>query len=304
MAFPSSPANGAQHTENGRTFQFNGSNAWQLVANNSLHASTHASGGSDAITPASISAAPAASPTFTGVVTVAAGSVSAPAITTTGDTNTGAYFPGADQIAVTTGGVQRLHVNAAGEVGIGTASVAARNVLLGKGLTGATAAFGFVQQGAVQSDVTAGGVGVYNILSTAAAAFTCPSYVHFQAQANALGANSAVTVQTGFFAGSTLTAATTNYGFRGAIAAASGRWNVYCDGTAQNWLRGNLGIGANSSAPTSPLDVDGDNVRIRTAKTPASATDTGVAGQICWDSNYVYVCVSANAWKRSALAAW
>lgn len=50
MAFPSSPANGAQHTENGRTFQYNGSNAWQLVANNSLHALTHASGGSDELT--------------------------------------------------------------------------------------------------------------------------------------------------------------------------------------------------------------------------------------------------------------
>lgn len=50
MAFPSSPANGAQHTENGRTFQFNGSNAWQLVANNSLHASTHAAAGSDPVT--------------------------------------------------------------------------------------------------------------------------------------------------------------------------------------------------------------------------------------------------------------
>lgn len=49
MAFPGSPTNGQQHTENGRTFQYNGSNAWQLVANNSLHASTHASGGSDAI---------------------------------------------------------------------------------------------------------------------------------------------------------------------------------------------------------------------------------------------------------------
>ena len=49
MAFPSSPTNGQQHTENGRTFQYNGSNAWQLVANNSLHASTHASGGSDAV---------------------------------------------------------------------------------------------------------------------------------------------------------------------------------------------------------------------------------------------------------------
>lgn len=49
MAFPGSPANGQQHIESGRTFQFDGTNAWRLVANNSLHASQHASGGADEI---------------------------------------------------------------------------------------------------------------------------------------------------------------------------------------------------------------------------------------------------------------
>jgi hypothetical protein len=41
-----------------------------------------------------------------GVATFAAGTVSAPAITTTGDTNTGIYFPAADTIAFTEGGVE------------------------------------------------------------------------------------------------------------------------------------------------------------------------------------------------------
>ena len=52
------------------------------------------------------------------------------------------------------------------------------------------------------------------------------------------------------------------------------------------------------------LDVNSDTVRVRTAKTPASATATGNAGDICWDSGYVYVCVAANTWKRAALATW
>lgn len=38
--------------------------------------------------------------------------------------------------------------------------------------------------------------------------------------------------------------------------------------------------------------------------TPASAGATGTAGQVCWDANYVYVCVSANTWKRAAIATW
>jgi hypothetical protein len=42
----------------------------------------------------------------TGVTTVQAGTVSAPAITTSGDTNTGIFFPAADTIAFTEGGVE------------------------------------------------------------------------------------------------------------------------------------------------------------------------------------------------------
>jgi hypothetical protein len=56
----------------------------------------------------------------TGVATFAAGTVSLPALTTTGDTNTGIYYPAADTFAVTTGGTQRILVNSTGlNVGAG-----------------------------------------------------------------------------------------------------------------------------------------------------------------------------------------
>ena len=37
---------------------------------------------------------------------------------------------------------------------------------------------------------------------------------------------------------------------------------------------------------------------------PASATATGVLGEIRYDANYMYVCTATNAWKRSALTTW
>ena len=37
---------------------------------------------------------------------------------------------------------------------------------------------------------------------------------------------------------------------------------------------------------------------------PASASATGTAGDIRYDSNYVYICVATNTWKRAALATW
>ena len=37
---------------------------------------------------------------------------------------------------------------------------------------------------------------------------------------------------------------------------------------------------------------------------PASATASGVAGDIAYDNSYVYVCIATNTWRRAALSAW
>ena len=37
---------------------------------------------------------------------------------------------------------------------------------------------------------------------------------------------------------------------------------------------------------------------------PATASSTGTAGDIRYDSNYVYICVATDTWKRAALATW
>ena len=55
----------------------------------------------------------------TGVSTFAAGTALLPALTTTGDTNTGIYYPAADTFAVTTGGAERYRVDSSGNVGVG-----------------------------------------------------------------------------------------------------------------------------------------------------------------------------------------
>lgn len=52
--------------------------------------------------------------TITNPTVFPAGSASAPAVTTTGDTNTGVYFPAADQVAVTTGGTVAAAFNSNG----------------------------------------------------------------------------------------------------------------------------------------------------------------------------------------------
>jgi hypothetical protein len=65
---------------------------------------------------------------------------------------------------------------------------------------------------------------------------------------------------------------------------------------------GNVGVG--TTAPTAKVDVSSDILRLRTAKTPASAGATGNQGDICWDSGYLYICVATNTWKRAMLTTW
>jgi hypothetical protein len=72
----------------------------------------------------------------TGVATFSAGTNSAPAITTTGDTNTGIFFPAADTIAFTEGGVESMRIDSSGRLGIGTTAPEGKLVVSNSGAAG------------------------------------------------------------------------------------------------------------------------------------------------------------------------
>jgi hypothetical protein len=57
--------------------------------------------------------------------------------------------------------------------------------------------------------------------------------------------------------------------------------------------------------PTGPTGATGaTGLGITGPSTPESATSTGVAGTVLWDSGYVYICVATNTWKRAAISTW
>jgi len=64
------------------------------------------------------------------------------------------------------------------------------------------------------------------------------------------------------------------------------------------------GTGLGNISPTAMLDVNSNIIRLRTAKTPASAGAAGNAGDICWDADYIYVCVATNTWVRVETQTW
>jgi len=65
---------------------------------------------------------------------------------------------------------------------------------------------------------------------------------------------------------------------------------------------GNVGIGM--AKPSAKLDINSDILRLRSSKTPASAGADGNAGDICWDSDYIYICVATDTWKRVSISTW
>lgn len=71
------------------------------------------------------------------------------------------------------------------------------------------------------------------------------------------------------------------------------------NGNADWYLGGN-----NSFSVTSSKVIAWNRLRIASGSPPSSAADSGESGDVAWDGNYMYVCTSANTWKRTALASW
>ena len=55
---------------------------------------------------------------------------------------------------------------------------------------------------------------------------------------------------------------------------------------------------APSDSTSSFVQVVGTTLNITDSRTPSSSSDTGTKGEICWDSDYLYVCWDSNSWKR------
>jgi hypothetical protein len=51
-------------------------------------------------------------------------------------------------------------------------------------------------------------------------------------------------------------------------------------------------------------NITGTARGITTGGVPASASATGVAGTVAWESGFLYVCVATDTWERVAIATW
>jgi hypothetical protein len=305
------------------------------------------------------------------------GSAAAPSFAFLGDSNTGIYSPGADQVAISTGGTEKLIVKSDGKVGIGN-SVPLTSLAVTGGITGGNTAvtgtevafpsaqanaylrlLGNYQVGAGRGGtIQLGGKSfsdsgtISSFLISAESGDNATSALTFSTQTafnNSIVERMRLT-PTGLGIGTTspslglLEVSSTN-GVTLAIKNTTGTTSgtEFCQLTFNNTSNssanfesakikaistngganlahltfensgtekaridssGRLLVGGSPDSGGALLQVFGDRIRVGTAKTPASASDTGTAGEICWDASYIYVCTATNTWKRTAIATW
>jgi hypothetical protein len=164
----------------------------------------------------------------------------------------GMYLSGTNTLGFATNGTLDMTLDANGALGLGTTSLTGYNLRVSKNITGGTTSYGMTIDGQIQSDVTTQAWVFQSNVSTAAATFNIGGGVrHFFARGVTLGSGSTIGNQSAFYADASLTTGSSNFGFYGDIPAAANRWNLYMNGTANNYLAGSLGIGSTSLATSS-----------------------------------------------------
>jgi len=269
------------------------------------------------------------------------GTAALPAIAIDGDPNTGIYSPGADQLAFSTGGTGRLFIDSSGRVGIGASSPSALLHVNQTGVTGGEYGVRVSQLSATSSALRLT-IDSTNTLSGLIQESTVPlvfgtnnterlridssGRVGIGASSpnrkleisdatvdNFVRINTTGATKSGieFANGGTVYAQiyfnnTSPYDFSLLQQYTTGSLILGTNNTVRLRIdsSGRLLVGTSSDSGGALLQVNDDRIRVGTAKTPASATATGAAGEICWDANYIYVCTAANTWKRAALSTW
>lgn len=179
----------------------------------------------------------------------------------------------------------------------GPAINAGFNISVVKNITGVSGfGTGIGVNGIVQSSVT-NGANYFQSFSNTATGFSLSFLNHYSAQQGTfLGT---VANQTGFFASSSIIGAVNNRAFWGEIPSGTSRWNLYMDGTAQNWINGFTGFGTLKSIPTARIDIAAGTTTILPLRLEAGPLlTTPLSGGVEFLTDKFYATISTGASRK------
>lgn len=142
---------------------------------------------------------------------------------------------------------ERMRIDSTGAVGIAGTPTTGINLDIQKSTVGAASVYAVSARINPDSTVGTGAFGVATYAISAASA-TTTSITHFYANQGTFSGTH--TNQYGFYVASSLVNATNNYGFYSNIAAAANRYNIYVNGTADNYFAGRVGFGISPASST------------------------------------------------------
>ena len=188
----------------------------------------------------------------------ALGSVTVPAFSFVGDTDTGVFSPGANVLAATTGGTERMRIDASGNVGIGGIAPTLGNVEVRAGsptiaLSNSATRYGFAQWNDSISALRLGVDGAFSVVFSTQAL----ERMRIDASGN-LGLGVTSPTVPCDVAGAIRTRAVTVAALPAAATAGAGSRHFVTDATATTFAAVVAGGGANGV----PVYSDGTNWRI------------------------------------------
>jgi hypothetical protein len=185
-----------------------------------------------------------------------------------------------------------------GALGIGTVLLSGNNLVIAKNLTGATDTNSIYNNVTAQSDVINTAIGFRSTISTqGVASYNLNILSHFFVSQGTIGGGSSINTQIGFWVNSNIIGGTNNYGYRGSIPSGTGRYNLYMDGTANNYLAGSLGIGTGKTVPNATLDISGSvlitgSLSISPSSSfvlPLTASASPTVGSVYWSGSLLFI---------------
>jgi len=234
------------------------------------------------------------------------GTAANPSITFVGDLDSGIYSSAANEVAISTSGTGRLFVDSDGNVGIGMANP-------GQILDVSNDSNPVILLNNSNTDNSSARTSrlVLGIGSTIAAGIRAQTIAGVDASDASLGFSaggdatySKMRILANGNVGIGTTSPSSALEINAAAATSPFIAKINNSEAARIDSSGRLLVGTASQSGGSLLQVNDDRIRIASSKTPTSASDTGTAGEICWDSSYIYVCTATNTWKRAALSTW